>query len=67
MDNFKSGLNPFSSENLTTFLIISGVLTILIVIVFSIERFIIPRLNPENKFRKWFENHIIRLNPFEKN
>jgi len=66
MNDFKSGLNPLSSENLITFLIIFGVLTTLIVIVFSIENFIIPQLNPENKFRKWWERHMISINPFEK-
>ena len=66
MDNFKSGLNPFSSENLTTFLIISGVLTILIVIVFSIERFIIPRLNPDNRFVKWWEKHMVSEDPYDR-
>ena len=67
MNDFKSGLNPFSSENLPTFLIISGVLTILIVIVFSIEKFIIPNLKPENRFDKWWKKHMFNFDPFEKN
>jgi len=66
MNDFKSGLNPFSSENLTTFLTILGVLTILIVIVYSIEKFLIPRLSPNNRFVKWWTKHIFSVNPFEK-
>ena len=67
MNDFKSGLNPFSSENLTTFLIISVIMGTLLVLVILTDKVIIPRLNPENKFRKWFEDHIMRLNPFDKN
>jgi len=67
MKDFKSGLNPFSSENLTMFLTISVIMGTLLVLVTFIDKVIIPRLNPENKFRKWFEDHIMRLNPFDKN
>ena len=67
MKDFKSGLNPFSPENLTMFLTISVIMGTLLVLVILTDKIIIPRLNPENKFRKWFENHIIRLNPFDKN
>jgi len=67
MKDFKSGFNPFSPENLTMFLIISVIMGTLLVLVTFIDKVIIPRLNPENKFRKWFEDHIMRLNPFDKN
>ena len=67
MNDFKSGLNPFTSENLPTFLTIFVVLTILIVTVFSIEKFLIPRLSPDNRFAKWWTKHIFSFNPFEKN
>jgi len=67
MKDFKSGFNPFSSENLTMFLTISVIMGTLLVLVTFIDKVIIPRLNPENKFRKWFEDHIMRLNPFDKN
>jgi hypothetical protein len=29
-----------------------------------IEKFVIPHLNPENKFRKWWKNNIIEEDPY---
>jgi hypothetical protein len=66
MKDFKSGFNPFSSENLTMFLTISVIMGTLLLIVFSVERFIIPRLNPDNRFAKWWTKHMFSVDPFEK-
>lgn len=63
MNEFKSGLNPFASGNFPVFLYVLIVMGSLLVITFSIEKFIIPRLNPDNKFRKWWENHIMDDEP----
>jgi len=38
----------------------------LLLIVFSVERFIIPRLNPDNRFVKWWTKHMFSVDPFEK-
>jgi hypothetical protein len=67
MPDFKSGFNPFSSENLTMFLYVLVIMGTLLVIVISIEQFLIPNLNPENRFAKWWVKHIFSFNPFEKN
>ena len=66
MEKYTTELNPLSSDNLTMFLIISIIMGTLLVIMILVDKFIIPRLKPENKFRKFWEDHIIRLNPFEK-
>ena len=66
MPEFKSGFNPFSSDNITMFLTISVIMGTLLVLVILTDKVIIPRLNPDNKFRKFWERHIISLNPFEK-
>jgi p-aminobenzoyl-glutamate transporter AbgT len=65
MEKYTTELNPLSSDNLTMFLIISIIMGTLLVIMILVDKFIIPRLNPDNKFRKFWEDHIIRLNPFE--
>ena len=66
MEDFKSGFNPFSSENITTFLIISVIMGTLLILVFVTEKFIIPRLNQESGFVKFWKKHMISVNPFEK-
>jgi hypothetical protein len=66
MNDIESGLNPFASENLPVFLYILIIIGILSIILFSIDKFLIPQLNPDNKFRKWWEKHIISINPFQK-
>jgi hypothetical protein len=48
------------------FLTISVIMGTLLVLVILTDKVIIPRLNPDNKFRKFWERHIISLNPFEK-
>ena len=67
MPDFKSVLNPFSDENLTMFLTISVIMGTLLVIVISIEQFLIPNLKPKNWFAKWWKKHMFSFNPFEKN
>jgi hypothetical protein len=47
-----------------TVLIISSTLLVIMILV---DKFIIPRLNPENKFVKWWEKHMVSINPFEEN
>ena len=69
MEDLKSGLNPFSHENLstsTTILIVFLVLGTIVVCTILIDKNIIPRLNPDNKFRKWWKKHIMDVDPFEK-
>ena len=66
MKDFKSGFNPFSPENLTTFLTISVIMGALIVLVILSDKFIIPRLNPDSKLLKWWEKHMVTEDPFEK-
>lgn len=66
MEKYTYELNPLSSDNLTMFLIISVISSVFIITMILVDKFIIPRLKPENKFRKFWEDHIIRLNPFEK-
>ena len=67
MKDFKTGYNPFLPENLTMFLIISIISSIFILTMILIDKLIIPRINPDNKFRKFWEKHIVATNPFEKN
>ena len=66
MSDFKSGFNPFSSENSEIFLYTLIGLGIVLIIMVLVDRFRIPQLHPNNKFRLWWEKHIISLNPFEK-
>jgi hypothetical protein len=70
MKDFKSGFNPFSPENhsiLLTTLLVLLILGTLFVLTLLADKYIIPRLDPNNKFRLWFEKHIIDINPFDKN
>jgi len=63
MKDIKAGLNPLSSENLPILiysLIIAGVMFVLTMLI---ERYIIPRLSPENRFVKWWKKHIIDEDP----
>ena len=69
MKDYNPSFNPFSPENLYslhTTLVVLLILGILIVCVFLTDKFIIPRLSPENRFVKWWIKHIIDVNPFEK-
>jgi len=70
MPEFKSGLNPFSPENLSTsetVLIVLLVLGLLLVLIILIDKVIIPRLNQESRFVKWWKKTIADVDPFEKN
>jgi len=67
MPDFKSGFNPFSSENSTMFLSVLVIMGTLLVTVISIEQFLIPNLKPENRFAKWWKKHMFSFDPFEKN
>ena len=66
MPEFKSGFNPFSSENFPTFLIVLIILGSLVVSVFLIEKLLIPRLNPESRFVIWWNKHMFSVDPFQK-
>ena len=66
MKDFKLDLNPFSDENYSALLIAILVMVIMVTILLS-DKFIIPRFNPENKFRKWWKKHMINFDPYEKN
>jgi hypothetical protein len=66
MEDFKSGFNPLSFENLTMFLTISVIMGTLLVLVILTDKLIIPRINPESRFVKWWKKHIININPFER-
>ena len=67
MEKYTTELNPLSFDNLTMFLTISVTMGTLIVLVIVTDNVIIPKLNPDNKFRKWWEKHMINFNPYEKN
>ena len=63
MNDFKSGLNPFSSENLPILiypLVIMGVILILSVLY---DKYIFPRLTPDNRFVKWWKNNVVDKDP----
>jgi hypothetical protein len=66
MEDINSELHPFSPESLTAFLIISIIMGTLLVLVILTDKVIIPLLNPENIFVKWWKKHIMDINPFEK-
>ena len=66
MEKYTTELNPLSSDNLTMFLIISVISSVFIITMILVDKFIIPRLKPKNKFRKFWEEHIVATNPFEK-
>jgi hypothetical protein len=64
MNEFKSGLNPLSSENLPILIYSLIVVGVMFVLTMLIEKYIIPRLNPENRFVMWWKKHIIDEDPF---
>jgi hypothetical protein len=64
MKDIKSGLNPFSFDNLPTFFIVLMVLGLLLIIGALIEKYLIPRLSPENRFVKWWKKWIVDEDPF---
>lgn len=64
MKDFKSGFNPLSSENLSTVIITLIVMVSLLIIGVLIQKFLIPRLSPENRFVKWWKNNIVDEDPF---
>ena len=61
MEKYTYELNPLSSDNLTMFLTISVIMGTLLVVVFSIEKFLIPRLNKNSRFVKWWLKNIIDI------
>jgi hypothetical protein len=63
MKDIKSGLNPFASENLSTFIITLIIMGSLLIIGILIQKFLIPRLSPENRFVKWWKNNIVDEDP----
>jgi hypothetical protein len=65
MKDFKSGFNPFSDENISMFLYTFLVLGALLIITILVDKYLIPILNPDNRFVKWWKKHIVDINPFE--
>ena len=61
MEKYTYELNPLSPDNLTMFLTISVIMGTLLVVVFSIEKFLIPRLNKNSRFVKWWLKNIIDI------
>jgi len=68
MEDYNPSFNPFSPENhsplittLWTFLIMGA----LVMTLFLIDRYVIPKLNPESNFVKWWRKHIIDEDPFD--
>jgi hypothetical protein len=59
MEKYTTELNPLSSDNLTMFLTISFIMGTLLVLVIGIDKVIIPRLNQESRFVKWWLKNII--------
>jgi hypothetical protein len=59
MEKYTTELNPLSSDNITMFLIISVIMGTLLVLVIGIDKVIIPRLNQESRFVKWWLKNII--------
>ena len=69
MNDIKSGLNPLSPDNLPVVydtLTVVIVLGTLFIIVLCTDKYIIPRINPDNRFIKWWKRHIVDINPFVK-
>jgi len=65
MKDFKSGFNPFSDENVSMFLYTFLVLGTLLIITILVDKYLIPILNQNNRFVKWWKKHIVDVNPFE--
>jgi len=65
MKDFKSGFNPFSDENISMFLYTFLVLGTLLIITILVDKYLIPILNQNNRFVKWWKKHIVNVNPFE--
>jgi hypothetical protein len=63
MKDFKSGFNPLSSENLSTVIITLIIMGSLLIIGVLIEKYLIPRLNPDNRFVKWWKNNVVDEDP----
>ena len=63
MDKIKQGLNPFDTENLSTLIITLIIMGSLLIIGILIEKFLIPRLNTENRVVKWWKNNIVDEDP----
>ena len=64
MNEFKSGLNILSDQNLPILLTIMLVWGILVIIVILLDRYYIPTLNQENKFVVWWKRNVISEDPF---
>lgn len=64
MNELKSKLNPLASDNLSTFLIVLVVLGLLVVLTVLIDKYIIPHLTPDNKFKVWWKNNIVDEDPY---
>lgn len=63
MNDFKSGLNPFSSENLSTLIITLIIMGVIYVLFILFDKYVTPRLTPDNRFVKWWKKHIIDEDP----
>jgi len=44
-------------------MIILLILSIVLVGMVFVQEYLIPRLNPENRFVKWWKNHIVDDDP----
>ena len=64
MNEFKSGLNILSDQNLPILLTIMLVWGILVIIVILLDRYYIPTLNQENKFVMWWKRNVINEDPY---
>ena len=63
MNDFKSGLNPFSSENLPILIFSLSAMGLIYVLFILFDRYVSPRLTPDNRFVKWWKKHIIDEDP----
>jgi hypothetical protein len=61
MEKYTYELNPLSPDNLTMFLTISVIMGTLLVLVIGIDKVIIPRLNQNSRFVKWWLKNIIDI------
>ena len=64
MNEFKSGLNILSDQNLPILLAIMLVWGIFVIIVILLDRYYIPTLNQENKFVMWWKRNVINEDPY---